>query len=66
MKKRSTYRLLIQSEETSRNILETALYGLFALAALMTFWQFVEEPNPFPLHRVQNGVEQSAGQRIAS
>jgi len=50
----------------SRNILETALYGLFALAALMTFWQFVEEANLLPLHQVRIGTEQSAGQRIAS
>ena len=31
MRKRSTYRLLIQSEEKNRNILEIAVYGLVAL-----------------------------------
>jgi len=35
MKKRSTYRLLVQSEEKKRNILETAPYGLFALSAVV-------------------------------
>lgn len=44
MKKKWTYRLLVQSEEKSRNILETALYALFALSALITIWQFVDEP----------------------
>jgi len=44
MKKRMTYRLLMQSEEKSRNILETALYALFALAALLTIWQFADQP----------------------
>jgi hypothetical protein len=44
MKKKSTYRLLLQSEEKNRNILEAALYALFALSALTAIWQFVEEP----------------------
>ena len=44
MKKKSTYRLLVQSEEKNRNILEMALYALFALSALVTIWQFAEEP----------------------
>jgi hypothetical protein len=43
MKKRSTYRLLMHSEEKGRNVLETALYGLFAVSALVTFWQFAEQ-----------------------
>ena len=66
MKKRSTYRLLIQSEEKSRNILETALYALFALSALVTIWQFAEEPGPLNLHQVQVGVEQAAVSQIPS
>ena len=44
MKKRTTYRLLIQSEEKSRNILETALYAIFALSALTAIWQFADQP----------------------
>ena len=44
MKKKSIYRLLVQSEEKSRNILETALYALFALSALAAIWQFAEQP----------------------
>jgi len=48
MKKRSTYRLLLQSEEKNRNILEAALYALFALSALAAIWQFAEEPAMAP------------------
>lgn len=44
MRKKSTYRLLLQSEEKNRNILETAFYALFALSALAAIWQFAEEP----------------------
>ena len=57
MKKRWTYRLLVQSEEKSRNILETALYGLFALSALVSIWQFAEQPNALPLQRVGSVVK---------
>jgi ABC-type sugar transport system permease subunit len=42
MKNRSTYALLVQSEEKSRNIMETALYALFALSAVVSIWQFVQ------------------------
>ena len=58
MKKKSTYRLLVQSEEKSRNILETALYALFALAALVTIWQFAEQPSSLPMPRTVAENEQ--------
>jgi hypothetical protein len=50
MKKRMTYRLLVQSEEKSRNILETAMYALFALAAVVAIWQFADEPAMLTYH----------------
>ena len=59
MKKRSTYRLLTQSEETGRNILETALYALFALSALLAIWQFAEEP-AIPTFQAGALIEQRA------
>ena len=43
MKKKSTYRLLIQSEEKGRNVLETAFYALFAVSAMVSIWQFAEQ-----------------------
>jgi len=62
MKNRSTYALLVQSEEKSRNIMETALYALFALSAVVSIWQFAQQPSLLPLERVGPVNEQ----RIAS
>jgi len=64
--KRSTYRLLVQSEEKSRNLLETALYGLFAISALLTIWQFAEQPAAVPNLRAGTVIHHSADGRIAS
>ncbi|HEX4638481.1 MAG TPA: hypothetical protein VH170_03240 [Chthoniobacterales bacterium] len=58
MKKKSTYRLLVQSEERSRNVLEAALYALFALAAVITIWQFAEQPSSLPAQRTVASLEQ--------
>jgi hypothetical protein len=44
MKKRYTYKLLVESEEKNRNILETALFALFALSGLAVIWQFADQP----------------------
>ena len=66
MKKKSIYRLLVQSEEKSRNILETALYGLFAISAMVTIWQFAEQPAALPTHGTGTVLKQSANARIAS
>jgi hypothetical protein len=66
MKKRSTYRLLVQSEEKSRNILETGLYALFAISAVVSIWQFAEQTTSLPLHRSGAATEQLADGRIAS
>jgi len=59
MKKKWTYRLLVQSEETSRNILEAALYALFALSALAAIWQFADQPT-IPTYRTGTVIQQSA------
>lgn len=64
--KRSTYRLLVQSEEKSRNILETALYGLFAISAIVTIWQFAEQPAALPMQRTGTVIHQLGDGRIAS
>ena len=44
MKNEYTYKLLMQSEEKSRNILETVLYGLVAISVTVSIWQFAEQP----------------------
>jgi len=66
MKKRSTYRLLVQSEEKSRNILEIALYALVAVSALASIWQFADQPSALPLDRIGTTTKQPAELRLAS
>ncbi len=66
MKKRSTYRLLVQSEEKNRNILEIALYALVAVSALASIWQFAEQPTVLPLDRIGTATERAVELRIAS
>ena len=63
MKKRSTYRLLVQSEEKSRNALEMALYALVALSVVAAIWQFAEEP-AMPMYRARTAISQQT--QIAS
>ena len=66
MKKRSTYRLLIQSEERNKNVMEIAVYALVALSCLISIWQFAEQPNVLPLDRIGAAAENYAEVRIAS
>jgi hypothetical protein len=66
MKNRSTYALLVQSEEKSRNIMETALYALFTLSAVVSIWQFAQQTGSLPLERVGTVNGQHLEQRIAS
>jgi hypothetical protein len=61
MKRRSIYRLLIQSEEKSKNILETAVYALFAASALAAIWQFAEQPSSVPLPQVGVCLSNTSG-----
>ena len=45
----STYGLLVRSEEKGRGIMETVVYALFGLSAIISIWQFVEQPNRLPI-----------------
>ena len=45
----STYTLLVRSEETGRSIMETAVYALLSLSAIVSIWQFIEQPNRLPI-----------------
>jgi len=62
---KTTYRLLVQSKEKNRNILETALYALFALSALVAIWQFAEEP-AMPSFRSGQAIEQRLVAQVPS
>ncbi len=40
----STYALLVRSEEKSRGVLEIVLYAFFIFSALVSIYQFAEQP----------------------
>ena len=62
MKNKYTYKLLVQSEEKNRNILETALYGLVALSVIVSIWQFAEQP----VQTTERATDRQAEVQIAS
>ena len=44
----STYALLVRSEDKKRGVIETIVYALFGLSAVILLWQFVQEPVTVP------------------
>ena len=44
----TTYAMLVQSEEKGRSIMETAVYALLGLSAILSILQFVQEPGRQP------------------
>ena len=44
----SIYGLLVRSEEKSRSVLETVLYTIFILSAVIAIWQFALYPVTVP------------------
>jgi hypothetical protein len=53
MNKESIYNLLMRSEERTRNVVEIALYALFALSAVVSLWQFAHQPSSLPLKQIR-------------
>jgi hypothetical protein len=49
MNNQNTYILLVRSEEKGRDIMETMVYALFGLSALISIWQFAQQPSPLPI-----------------
>jgi hypothetical protein len=48
MNNNTTYALLVHSEEKGRSIMETAVYALLGLSAILSILQFAEQPNRLP------------------
>ena len=48
MKNDTTYALLVQSEEKGRSIMETAVYALLGLSAILSILQFIQQPERLP------------------
>ena len=48
--KANTYDLIVASEDKNRSMLETVIYALFLLSAIVSIWQFVVQPIVVPSH----------------
>jgi hypothetical protein len=44
----TTYAMLVQSEEKGRSIMETAVYALLGLSAILSILQFAQQPERMP------------------
>ena len=53
----TTYALLVQSEEKGRSIMETVVYALLGLSAILSILQFVQQPNRLPTTLTSQGYE---------
>jgi len=47
-KLKSTYSMLVQSEEKERNVFETLVYGVIVLSAVVAIWQVAHQPIKVP------------------
>jgi hypothetical protein len=57
MNNETTYALLVRSEEKGRSIMETAVYALLGLSAILSIWQFVQQPERMPTTLTTQGYE---------
>jgi hypothetical protein len=48
--KSTTYDLIVESEDKNRTLLETVIYALFTLSAIVSIGQFVVQPIVVPSH----------------
>jgi hypothetical protein len=46
---RSTYAMLVRSEDKGRSIFEVVVYALVALSVVLSIWQFAEQSNRLPI-----------------
>ena len=53
----TTYALLVRSEEKGRSIMETAVYALLGLSAILSILQFIQQPERLPTTLTTQGYE---------
>jgi hypothetical protein len=53
----TTYALLVRSEEKGRSIMETAVYALLGLSAILSILQFVQQPDRLPTTLTRQAYE---------
>ncbi|HEY4757711.1 MAG TPA: hypothetical protein VIH43_04070 [Chthoniobacterales bacterium] len=46
----NTYDLIMESEDKNRTVVETVIYALFILSAIVSIFQFVVQPIVVPSH----------------
>jgi hypothetical protein len=60
-KAKSTYSMLVQSEEKERNLFETLVYGVIVLSGVVAIWQVAHQPVKVPFTDKQSvSVAQAA------
>ena len=70
MKTKSTYSLLVRSEEKGRSIFEMAVYGMLVVSSLVSVLEFASTPMTLPTtiaaHAPANTVVVAAAAQIAA
>ena len=59
-KMKSTYSMLVQSEEKERNLFETLVYGVIVLSAVVAIWQVAHQPVKVPFTDQAHASAQTA------
>jgi hypothetical protein len=57
--RKSTYALLLQSEEKERGLFETVVYSLLVLSAVIGIWQFAHLRIPSPSANTQTAAAET-------
>jgi hypothetical protein len=69
MKTKSTYSLLVRSEEKGRSIFEMAVYGMLVLSSFASVLQFASAPMALPtnlaVHAPVNAIVVAAAPQLA-
>jgi len=58
--RKSTYALLVRSEEKERGLFETFVYGLLIVSAVVGIWQFAHLRVPSPFVNTDRNVSTEA------
>jgi hypothetical protein len=58
--RKSTYSLLVRSEEKERGLFETFVYGLLIVSAVVGIWQFAHLRVPSPFVNTDRNVSTEA------
>ena len=53
----STYAMLIRSEEKNRGTVETLVYLLLILSAVVSIWQFAHQSAALPSDKIANEID---------